>query len=312
MRMISGIVIIVAALALGGCGSSDTATTAASDAAPPASGSPEPMKVVATTMQVQDFARAVGGDKVTVEGILGAGDDPHEYEPTPSDADNVSAAKVIVESGAGLDRWLDGLLENAPDATKVVATDGITLLPTVEQGFPGDPHVWHDPDNAKRMVANIEAGFARADPANAATYQANATAYEGQLDAMAAQIRQEFSAVAPADRKLVTNHDAFGYFARAYGVTVVGNVLSSLTTATEPSAKQLQALTDTIRRENVKAIFTEEAIDPKLETQIASAAGVRVEATLYGDVLGEPGSPGATYIGSELANAQAMLAAWRS
>lgn len=309
--MRSGIVIIIA-LALGGCGSSDTATTAASDAAPPASGSAEPMKVVATTMQVQDFARAVGGDKVTVEGILGAGDDPHEYEPTPSDADNVSAAKVIVESGAGLDRWLDGLLENAPDATKVVATDGITLLPTAEQGFPGDPHVWHDPDNAKRMVANIEAGFARADPANAATYQANATAYEGQLDAMAAQIRQEFSAVAPADRKLVTNHDAFGYFARAYGVTVVGNVLSSLTTATEPSAKQLQALTDTIRRENVKAIFTEEAIDPKLETQIASAAGVRVEATLYGDVLGEPGSPGATYIGSELANAQAMLAAWRS
>lgn len=312
MKMRSGIVIIVTALALGGCGSSDTATTAASDAAPGAAGSAEPMRVVATTMQVQDFARAVGGDKVAVEGVLGAGDDPHEYEPTPSDADHVSAAKVIVESGAGLDGWLDGLLENAPDATRVVASDGITLLPTAEQGFPGDPHVWHDPDNAKRMVANIEAGFAQADPANAATYQANATAYEGQLDAMAAQIRQEFGAVAPADRKLVTNHDAFGYFARAYGVTVVGNVLSSLSTATEPSAKQLQTLADTIRRENVKAIFTEEAIDPKLETQIASAAGVRVEANLYGDVLGGPGTAGATYIGSELANAQAMLAAWQS
>ena len=121
--------------------------------------------VVATTMQLQDFARQVGGERVDVTGVLGPDDEPHEYEPTPANADAISGADVVVENGANLDEWLEDLLANAGgEATRVTASEGIDLLPTEEEGFPGDPHVWHDPDGAKKMVDNVAAGLAEADP----------------------------------------------------------------------------------------------------------------------------------------------------
>jgi ABC-type Zn uptake system ZnuABC Zn-binding protein ZnuA len=277
-----------------------------------ATGSPgERLPVVATTMQLQDFARQVGGDRVDVQGILGPDADPHEYDPRPSDADALASARVVLENGANLDGWLGDLLDNAGgDAQRVNATEGIELLPTEEQGFPGDPHVWHDPDNAKRMVGAVEDGLAAADPAGRATYARNADRYRGRIDAMAARIRAEFARVPPARRKLVTNHDAFGYFARAYEVDVVGTVLSSLASDAEPSARQVRDLARRIRRERVRTIFTEEALDRGLERQVAREAGVGVNASLFADVLGEAGTPENRYIEAELANARAMRAAW--
>jgi zinc/manganese transport system substrate-binding protein len=160
------------------------------------------------------------------------------------------------------------------------------------------------------MVRNVAAGLAEADPDGRDAYVRGAARYSEEIDGMARRIRSTFAPIEPERRKLVTSHDAFGYFARAYGIDVVGSVLPSITTETEPSARQVRTLVDTIRREGVRTIFTEEALDPRLERQIAAEAGATVSASLYADVLAESG-PEATYVGAQLANARAMAAAWR-
>ena len=284
------------------CGSSDDPGTADGATLP----------VVATTMPVQDFAREVGGERVRVVGILGPESEPHEYEPTPSDADAVSRAKVVVANGAGLDAWLDDLLANAgSEARRVDAATGIELVPSEVEGFAGDPHAWHDPDSARRMVDNIAAGLASADPSGRATYARNATAYKRELRDMATRVRSIFEPIPPARRNLVTSHDAFGYFARAYDVRVVGSVLPAITTDSEPSGKQIAELVAEIRARKVRTIFTEAAVDPKLERQVAAEAGANVSTSLYADALGPPGSRAETFIEAELANARAMRSAWR-
>jgi ABC-type Zn uptake system ZnuABC Zn-binding protein ZnuA/ABC-type Mn2+/Zn2+ transport system permease subunit len=269
------------------------------------------LQVVATTTQLQDFSRQVGDGLVDVKGILDTKTDPHEFEPTPSDADAVAGADVVVQNGAGLDDWLDGLLSNAGgDAQRVDASRGIRLLPTEEKGFPGDPHVWHDPEDAKRMVDNIAAGFAKADPSRAAAYRANAAHYRTEIDDMARRIRAMFARVPAARRNLVTNHDSFGYFARAYGVHVVGSVLPTVTTDTEPSGQQVRRLVDAIRAARVKVIFTENAVDAKLERQVAAEAGARASTALWADSLGVHGTGADKFTGAELLNAEAMLRSW--
>ncbi len=299
-----------ATLTLGaaGCGGDD------GDGGAPASGAGagEPLEVVATTMQLQDFARQVGGERVRVSGILGPDNEPHEYEPTPSDAETLAGADVVLENGANLDDWLEDLLNNAGgDAERVTAAQGVELLPTEEEGFPGDPHFWHDPEAAKRMVDNVAAGLSAADPANRDAYAGNATAYKQELDGMAIRIRETFAPIPPEERKLITTHDAFGYFVRAYDLRQVGTVLPTVTTESEPSGRQVQELVDDIREQDVEAIFTEEAVDPSLERQIAEEAGAEVSTSLYADVLGGPGSEAETFIAAELANARAMVTAWQ-
>jgi ABC-type Zn uptake system ZnuABC Zn-binding protein ZnuA len=263
------------------------------------------VRVVATTMQLQDMTREVGGDLVEVDGVLGPDAEPHEYEPRPSDAEEVADADVVIQNGAGLDDWLGDLLDSAgTDAERVVATEGIEIVG-------GDPHVWHDPENAKRMVNAIEAALIEARPSAAARLRARAQGYRDRIDAAARQIRALIGAV-PADRrKLVTSHDSFGYFARAYGIDVVGSVLPSLTTDAEPSGESIRKLVEDIRRAGVDTIFTERAVDAKLERQVADEAGARVATDLYADTLGEPGTPEGTVLGAELHNARAMAEAWR-
>lgn len=272
-----------------------------------------PLSVVATTTQLQDFTRQVGGERVRVKGILGPDSEPHEYEPTPSDADAVSEASLVVANGANLDVWLDDLLEQGgAEVARVDAAAGIPLLPTEEEGFPGDPHVWHDPGLAQRMVDNVALGLARADPPGRETYRRNAGAYKREIDRMAGTIRREFAEIPRDRRDLVTSHDAFGYFARAYEVNVLGSVLPSVTTESEPSAGQVRRLVDEIRANRVKAIFTEEAVAPRLEQRVAEEAGAKVSTSLYADALAPRGSPAATFVGAEIANARAMRAAWEA
>ena len=262
------------------------------------------LKVVATTMQLQDMARQVGGDLVRVEGILGPDAEPHEYEPRPSDADAVGTADVIVQNGGKLDDWLDDLLDSAvTDAERVEAAEGL-----VPEG--GDPHVWHDPEHAKRMVDRIEAALSDAQPEDAERFRTAADSYRVRIDQTAREIRELFRPIPPARRKLVTSHDSFGHFARAYGVEVVGSVLPSLTTDAEPSGEQIRELVDAIRAAEVDTIFTEAAVDAKLERQVAEEAGARVATDLYADTLAESG-PAATLLGAELHNARAMAEAWR-
>jgi ABC-type Zn uptake system ZnuABC Zn-binding protein ZnuA len=258
--------------------------------------------VVATTTQMQDLVRNVGGDRVHVVGILAPNVDPHDFEPTPSTAVALAQAKLVVESGVGLDAWADQLVESTGEGTPVfVASAGLPLRGD-------DPHWWHDPALFERAATSLAARLGRVDPGGRAAYARNARRYVARLRAMDAANRRLIATVPPPERKLVTNHDAFGYFAAHYGIAVVGSVIPSLSTSAQPSAKDVAALIRRIRAQHVRAIFTESSINPSLERQIAADAGVRVYANLYGDTLGPPGSPGATYIGMERWNMRAMVA----
>jgi ABC-type Zn uptake system ZnuABC Zn-binding protein ZnuA len=295
--------LLMTGVALGGCAAGDVRD----------GGSPDDgrVHVVATTMQLQDFARQVGGARVEVTGLLDAEAEPHDYEPTPSDAEAVAEADLVVSNGAKLDDWLDDLLEQAGvRVPRVEATRGMRLLPTEEAGFPGDPHAWHDPELAKRMVDGVAAGLGRADPPRAEGYRHRASAYRRRIDRMAAEIRAEFAPVPRRRRTLVTSHDALGYFARAYDIEVVGSVLPTVTTASEPSARQLRRLVEEVRARGVTTVFTDAPVEPRLERRVAEEAGARVSGSLYADALGPPGSGAETFVGAELANARAMRAAW--
>src|SRR5205823_4213318 len=160
----------------------------------------------------------------------------------------------------------------------------------------GDPHIWFDPTLVKAMVANIAEGLAKVDAAGAAHYRQNAAAYSGQLDQLDAQVQGIYNRVPRERRKLVTNHDAFRYLARRYGLTIVGAVIPSISDAAEPSAQDINDLIDTIKREGVKAIFAESSANPKVARQVAQETGIKIVDTLYADTLGEPGSPGETYV----------------
>jgi zinc/manganese transport system substrate-binding protein len=258
--------------------------------------------VVATTTQMQDLVRNVGGRDVHMVGILEPNVDPHDFEPTPSTAIALSGAQLVVESGAGLDRWTAGLVSNSVPGTPIwVASAGLPLRGD-------DPHWWFDPTLFERAATNLGDRLGRLDPAHASAYRARARVYASHIRAMDAANRRLIATVPPAKRLLVTNHDAFGYFAAHYGIRVVGSVIPSLSTEAQASASDVATLITRIRAQHVQAIFTESSLSPKLEQQIAAEAGVRVYANLYGDTLGPAGSPGATYLAMERWDMEAMVA----
>ncbi len=268
--------------------------------APVGQGGPRKPVVVVTTTYIQDWTRNVGGDRIELVGILDPSADPHEYQPTAVDARNVARADVVIANGLGLEAgWFPALAKNAPPGAQVIELAklvGVGAQPGGPGGSEGDPHVWQDPTNVRKMVPVIRDALARADPAGEATYAQNAAAYDAQLDQLDRDVKAQIDTIPPASRKLVTNHDAFGYYARRYGLTVVGSVVPSLTTDAEPSAAETRRLIDAIKAQGVKAIYTESNLNPKLEQQIAQEAGVRVYSNLYGDALGPPGSDGDTYL----------------
>ena len=290
-RVILGISFALALLAACGGGYSD--------------GRSSKVRVVATTVQITALAREVGGDKIDLRGIIPAGADAHDFEPRASDVAAIEDAQLILRHGIGLDGWLDNTLAAGANATVVTVTDGVVLRTREEGGKEvDDPHVWHDPDNAKIMVDDIATALDGADPANKVTYDANAAAYKVKLDETKAEVQAIIAEIPAADRKLVTNHDAFGYFAQAFGLEIVGTVIPSVSTDAQPSAKETAALLETIDREGVKAIFAESSVNPQLATTLANDAGVKIVDDLYGDSLGEPGSGADTVDGMLLANAR--------
>jgi len=263
------------------------------------------LTVVATTTQIADFVRNVGGDRLTVVSLLGPNQDPHEFEPKPDDIQKLNDAGIIFKNGVGLERHWAKILDNVPVSVPIVDTSaGVKLR---QQEGEQDPHIWHNPLNAEVMVGNIRDGLSRRDPANAETYQANAERYIAQLTQLDAAIRQQFAAVPAQDRKLVTNHDAFGYFVDAYGLDFLGSVIPGGDTTAEPKPGDIQKLEQTLKDQHVCAIFTESSINPKLEQQLATDAGVAIYSNLYGDTLGPAGSDGSTYIDMENANTTNMI-----
>jgi ABC-type Zn uptake system ZnuABC Zn-binding protein ZnuA/ABC-type Mn2+/Zn2+ transport system permease subunit len=273
-------VFAAAALLLAGCGSTGSHAT-----------------VVATTTQIGDWARIVAGDAVSVHQLLQPNTDPHEYEPRSADVEATSGAKVVFENGMGLDHWMAKVISSAGGNPQVVD------LSAFVHKLDDDPHWWHDPRNAEAAVVEIRGALARAEPSEAETFRRNAAAYLQRLRKLDRGIAACFSGL-PADRrKLVTNHDAFGYFARRYQVRIVGAVIPSLTTEAQPSAGETAKLIALVRREHVRAIFPESSINPRLARTVARATGASANYTLYGDTLG----PSQTYLEMERANANGMM-----
>jgi zinc/manganese transport system substrate-binding protein len=285
---------VVAALLLAGCGST-------------VGGGGRPL-VVATTTQIGDWTRAVGGDAVDVHQILKPNTDPHEYEPRPADVEAASGAELVLENGDELDRWMGKVVSQSGGEARVI--DLGTLAPVKRPGESSgpeasryDPHWWHDPRNAEAAVGAIRDALVEADPHDKDVFERNTGMYLSQLRALDRRIATCFAQVPPAERKLVTDHDAFGYFAGRYGIRILGAVIPSQTTQAQPSAGATARLVGLIRREHVRAIFPESSINPRLAQTIARETGASSDYTLYGDTLG----PGQTYLQMERANADAMV-----
>ena len=275
-------------------------------------GSGKPV-VVATTTQIADWARIVGGDAITVHQILRPNTDPHEYEPRPGDVEATSGAKVVLENGDDLDAWMSKVVSQAGGKPKVVVLAGSVPvhLPGEKSGPDAskfDPHWWHDPYNAMAAVQQIRSTLSTALPGSRTTFARNAQAYVKKLGTLNTKIIGCLGTIPGPRRMLVTDHDAFDYFARRYDIKVVGTVIPSQTTQAQPSAGATARLVRLIRREHVPAIFPESSLNPALARTIARETGATAGYTLYGDTLGPKGSSGATYLTMEAANAEAMAA----
>jgi ABC-type Zn uptake system ZnuABC Zn-binding protein ZnuA/ABC-type Mn2+/Zn2+ transport system permease subunit len=270
------------------------------------------LQVVATTTQIGDFVREVGGNAVEVDQILQPNTDPHEYEPRPSDIEAAAGAKLVFASGDNLDGWIDQVISESGSDARIVDLGAVARvkLPGESSGAEAsryDAHWWHDPRNAEEAVNGIRDALAQEDPAHVGEFLRNAATYVGKLKALDRGIARCMDSVPANQRKLVTDHDAFGYFAKRYGIKVVGAVIPSQTTQAQPSAKDVSDLVALIEREGVKAVFPESSVSPKLAQTIAHETGASSDHTLYGDTLGPEDSSGATYLQMEAANADAMV-----
>ncbi|HET6448534.1 MAG TPA: metal ABC transporter substrate-binding protein [Conexibacter sp.] len=297
MRALALIALPLVLLALAGCGgtSSDSGTSA-----------PGAVDVVATTTVLGDLARAVGGRDADVHQLLRANSDPHDYEPRPDDVVATAEAQLVLTSGDGLDGWMEKVVEQAGGDPRVV--DVGAAAPVVRRsGGDVDPHWWHDPRNAEAAVVAIRDELARANPSARAGYTRRAAAKLRRLRALDVAIERCAATIPPARRTLVTDHDAFGYFAGRYGIRIVGTVIPSLTTQAQPSAGDLAELARTIAREHVRTVFAERSVNPKLARAIAGETHARADDSLYGDTLGAAGSDGATYLAMEAHNADAIV-----
>jgi ABC-type Zn uptake system ZnuABC Zn-binding protein ZnuA len=279
------------------------ALTGCADDGPPSGGAE--LTVVATTTHVGDLVRSVGGARVEVDQVLAPNADPHDYEPRPSDVRAVRDARLVVRSGGDVDEWLGDVLDEAGgDARRLTLTDVVAVE---RSGGDEDPHWWQDPRNAERAIGAIAAELTRADPAGAPEYRERAAAYLRRLRALDARVAACIGRLPASERELVTDHDALGYYARRYGLRVVGAAIPSLSTRAQASAKETERLIDRIRADRVRAIFPERALSARLEEAIARESGARVGDPLWADTLGPRGSSGATYIESIDANTRAIV-----
>ncbi len=253
------------------------------------------LKIVATTTQLTDFVKNIAGNNVEVNTIFRPNVDPHEYEPTPEDVKVISDADIIIQNGVGLEKRLDKNI-NDSNAKKMVASDYINILQGNEEEPDGDPHIWFSVQNTKKIVQQIAVVLIQADSQNENIYNTNMNTYLLQLNDLDTYIKNRVSELPINNRKLVTNHDAFGYYIKEFGFEFIGSVIPGLSTESQPSVEETTTLINKIKEQNVKAIFTESSINPKLAEQIANEASVKIVDNLYGDTLGAQGSDGETYI----------------
>jgi ABC-type Zn uptake system ZnuABC Zn-binding protein ZnuA len=250
--------------------------------------------VLTTSTILADITKNVAGDRLTVGSLVPIGVDPHSYQPTPQDTAKVSKSKVLVVNGAEYELFLEALLASADgEGTLIEASTSLNLRSDAEHGT--DPHLWLDPNNVIVYVENIRDGLIQFDPEGAEVYRANASAYITQLGELDAWINGQIAKIPPPRRLLVTNHEAFGYFAERYGFTVVGTVIESFSSDASPSAQQMAALVDQINLYEAPAIFLDAADNPSLAQQVAAETNVKVVTDLHLESLTD-GAPAGTYI----------------
>jgi ABC-type Zn uptake system ZnuABC Zn-binding protein ZnuA len=305
-RLSRGILLAVLALATAGCtgsGSPGAPATAASGST--ASTSPGALRVVTTTTVFADIVQNVGGDRLAVSSIIPPGVGPEDYEPKPDDARKLADARLIVSNGVGLDDFLDRLLTaSGGNVPRLVLGNGI---PTMTVDGEENPHFWLDPTLVRQYyLPAISARLTELDPAGRQTYEANVAAYGQQMDALDAELKAKIEQIPPANRKLVTFHDAFPYFAKHYGFELIGVILENV--GQEPTASELAALVQKVKQAHVRAVFSEAQFSPKLSQTLAQEAGItRVVTTLYNDALGPP--PANTYLGLMRWNVEQIVTA---
>jgi ABC-type Zn uptake system ZnuABC Zn-binding protein ZnuA len=270
------------------------------------------LRVVATTTLVGDVISNIGGKAIQLNVLLPAGTDPHSFQPTPQDAARLADADMIFINGAGLETFLQTLLQNSGSQARVVdLSAGLALLQGGEhedEPATGDPHVWTDPNNVLVWVQNAQQALSQADPANAALYRANAAAYNQQLVELDAWIQQQVSLVPAERRKLVMDHQILGYFAARYGFEQVGAVIPGFNTLSEPSAQELAVLEDAIRSLGAPAIFVSTDVSPALAQRVATDTGIKL-VSIYSGSLSQPGGPADSYINFTRYNVSSIVEA---
>ncbi len=264
--------------------------------------------VVATSTIIADWAEQIGGDQIELTSILQPGADPHVYEPVPADSVAFEQADLILYNGYNLEPGLIRLLTAAGANAQHLAVGEVVPPLQLEkegQSVP-DPHVWGDVSNAVPMVEAIRDALIELDPAQADTFTANAAAYIEDLNQLHDWIGTQTATIPPNQRQLVTTHDAFQYYANAYGLTVAGTLIG-ISTEEQPSAQTVQQLVRVIQNLGVPAIFAETTVNPQLITTVAQEAGVTLaEQELYADSIGAPGSEGDSYLNMMVANTRAI------
>jgi zinc/manganese transport system substrate-binding protein len=271
--------------------------------AAPASAS-EPLPVVATFSILADMVKQVGGPHVIVTSLVGPNSDAHIFDPTPADAKRLAAAKLVVVNGLGFEGWMSRLIKSSGYKGPVLtASKGVKTIPMAKSDHDHghnhshavpDPHAWQSLLNARQYVENIKVALSAAMPAQTADFQARAADYLKQIDALEKSTQARIEAVPMERRRVITSHDAFGYFARAYKVSFYP--LQGLSTGSEPSAADVVRIINEIKKNKVTAIFAENISDPRVLERVAKDTGVKIGGTLFADALSAPGTAADTYL----------------
>ena len=275
----------------------------------------EPIPVVASFSILGDLVQVVGGERVHVITLVGPDADAHSFEPNPADAKAILKARLFVINGLNFEPWADKLAKSAAyRGATVVASRGVKPRQMDEAGdshghHEADPHAWQNPDNVVLYVHNIAAGLSKADPVGASTYQANAAAYVQALKDFDARAKAQFAVIPEAKRRVITSHDAFGYFAEHYQIKFLAP--EGISSDTEPSARHVAELIRQMKREKIRAIFVENMRNPKLMAQLSKDTGATLGGTLYSDALSGPAEPGSSYLKMMRHNVTQLLAGMR-
>jgi zinc/manganese transport system substrate-binding protein len=276
------------------------------------------LRAVASFSILGDLVREVGGPHVEVTTLVGPGSDVHSFNPAPGDARTLARADIVFVNGLGLEGWIDRLVRaSSTRAPVVTASAGVAPIEEPEghdhgghgahEGHGADPHAWQNVANVKLYVANIRDGLAKVDPAHAEAYREAAAAYTDRLDALDREVRASLGRIPPENRRIITTHDAFGYFASAYGLAILAP--QGVSTESEASPRDIAAIITQIRKERVPAVFLETVTDPRQMERIARESGARIGGKVYSDALSPADGPAPTYLAMIQQNVAAFTTA---